>query len=446
MGKSSATAASDRRKDGSGGEELRHEFQHGPDLDLFILTYFAQVHPQPLPPQPWTERLQALVAAVGPAKILAALERRSRIRQEAATQHEELGEGSAELKGPRINWSRLRSGAAYSSECHVEVPDFEKRVLRDLKDGLNIVLEGPLSHGKSWWQQRLQSQLEPLPGYRCLTINFADWSPESYENPERLFPRLQREFLQQLRVDKDELETDRQEVRSLTDVWNVIRVWRQRPEVRATQLVLFLDSAERLMGTRSQDEFFSPLRDLVQRTKRLGVVLCLGRATAGAPGKPNRSRLALGQVLKVPDFQPPQVQKLAAQYPLPSLSSQDLAQLWTLIGGAPHLNRMAFYQAARKREQPFSALLEEACAVAMGGTLFGEALLNLKEQLEAPDLRVLREVYQRGAIGREHAEAAADKLESHLGLIVGNSKTNRWQLRYPLYLHLLDVSSEADVS
>lgn len=424
-------------------DELRNRFQHGPDLDLFILTYFSEQFPSPLPPQPMTARLEALIAGVGKAKIQAALDRRSQIR--AATRIEASSDGSAGPAGPRVNWARLQPGAPYSPECHIDVQEFEQAALRELRDGLSIILQAPLNQGRSWWQQRLQSLLVRLPDYRCVTINLADWSPESYQSPDRLFPRLQREFLQQLRVNQDELEADRQEARSLSDAWQVIRVWRQRPEVRATKLVLFLDSFDRLMDSRSQNEFFSPLRVLVQGSD-VCIILCLSLNAGYAPHRPRRSRLALGRVLKVPDFQPPHVKQLASQYPLPSIRSEDLEHLWRLIGGAPHLNRLAFYQAARHREQPFSALLEEASAVAMGGTLFGEALLNLKELLATPDLRVLLDVHQKGEIAHTVPPATIDDLEHHLGLIVGDSKANRWRLRHPLYLHLLGGESDADPS
>lgn len=417
-------------------------FQHGPDLDLFCLTYFRTALPGLLSPQPLHERLQSLVNVVGEAAVRDKLAKRDAIRHQAERATSRDSDERPSSPGPRLNWPRLQPGASYSAECHVDVPDFEARALRDLKDGLNILLQAPVNHGRGWWLLRLLSLLRGTPGYRCVLINFADWSPESYQYPENLFPRLQRELILQLRVEKDELEADRQEARSLADAWDVIRAWRRRPEVRATQLILFFDSASHLMDSRSQNEFFSPLRSLCQNTERTSIVLCLDRNSATAPGGPRRSRLALGPVYEVPDFNRQQVQQLAAQYQRTDISSDDLDQLWALIGGTPHLNRAAFYQAARRRSQPFASLLEEATAVTLGGGLFSELLIELKERLTDDDRLVLRDVYTTGTISPARAESTIDRVEQHLGLITPFNRRGGWRLRLPLYLHLIDARSE----
>ncbi len=135
------------------------------------------------------------------------------------------------------------------------------------------------------------------------------------------------------------------------------------PEIDAP-LALGLDEVDRIFEhPEIADDFFGLLRAWHEEAKNRDIwkklrLVVVHSTEVYIPMNVNQSPFNVGLPVELPEFTPEQVQDLAQRHGL-NLSTQQIEQLMTMVGGHPYLVRLALYHIAC-REMTFEQVLQEA--------------------------------------------------------------------------------------
>lgn len=407
------------------------------ELELFCTAYYPHLLGEQ-PGRPSRDELtRELLNSVRASDVETKLRRWQAFREDRLPREEtETGSISSNALQRKIPMAKLHPKAPYAHEVHIAEPLLENKILSSLREKISINLVGGNAQGKTWWVQHILFQLKKEAGVRTVHLDLASWSPRVLEQNELLFSEVRRCFMEQLHVSADELPGQAEPATSLRDAWRVLQAYLRRPECINLRLVVAIDGTDRLLENKSSDDFFSPLRALLQDPPgQICMLLALSVPPVYAIHKLRRSRLNLGDTHGVPDFNREQVKALAQTYGC-VLSEEDELVLWRLLSGHPYLVRTAFYLAVNTPEVPLTALLEEAACSPDGGQLFRNTLEALRQDLTDAQRRVLRKVYTEPGQGANEEELFWLRTQ---GLIVSTERSNRDRLHCRLYLHLLQA-------
>jgi transcriptional regulator with XRE-family HTH domain len=332
-----------------------------------------------------------------------------------------------------------------NSSLYIERPPIEALAYAEIrKPGALLRIRAPRRMGKTSLMQRILAYGREGEGYRTVHISLQQADREVFGSLDKLLRwlcfNLSRQLQQPVLLD-EYWDADMGSKMSAT-------LYLQDYVLSAldTPLLLAIEDLHRVFeyDHLSQD-FLVLLRSWHEEAAELQVwqrlrLLLVHATEVYVPLNLNQSPFNVGLPLRLPAFTGAQVCDLAERYGLSKLSTTDVEQLMTLVGGYPYLVSMAFYWLAQ-RALPLAELLRTAPMIAgIYSDHLRQHLLALKTQPEL--ITILQQLVTTNtplqigtATGQVALSAiAAYQLES-LGLVTlaGNAIAPSCEL-YRLYL------------
>lgn len=411
--------------------DIDRSFSDRVEVDLFCLAYFPKEYAAFSPKETSLARISQVVQAHGEAEVRAKLERWLRHQDPGYIDRAASTQAHAPIALPDLDWVKLHPDAPFDQTTHIHNQRLAAKLLDGLRTSFALRLVSPMRQGKSWWRKWLVNRLKDDPSIRVLEVDFGTWSPMQTGDLKRLLKTLSAELQKQLRLDPEESSALAPEPTGMNEVWDAIRVWKQRPEHAATTLVLILDSLQQLEHTSAAQGLFAPLRALLQATPGVFVLLLMPALNSSPI---YQSTWALGNIEQISDLTREQVLESARLYQQEQRIQEGISRevLWQLIGGNPYLNKVAFYAAAQCQNRSWAELLEEAVTCSDGGELFRHYFTALRQVIGAEHIKYLRNVYD-GAVKEDTKYIDRNLLDWGITFY----QSNAVKIRCPLYLQLL---------
>ncbi len=321
-----------------------------------------------------------------------------------------------------------RSGGALpSGEGHYIVRPQDALLAEALQRRESIILiRGPRHSGKSSLLARGMAEAR-AGGARGVYLDVSTLSEDEVSGMDELCAALAGRLAMALDVDESPQEVWRSH---LGPGANLERYLLKR--VLSTDdapLAWALDGADRLLGLRYSDEFFSLLRLWHEKRAfepdrpwdRLTVAIVCATEPHLYISDLNRSPFNVGARVDMMDFSPDEVGELAARYGLSRLDAADLHECHGLLGGHPYLTARAF------RDMAAQGLGWAECAGWVRSEFgpFGDLVQGLRQSIEAdPELAEAVACLKRGS---ECPERGFFRLRS-AGILAGETRTAaRWR-------------------
>lgn len=324
--------------------------------------------------------------------------------------------------------------AAYDPAWYVARPAEERTAQSYLAyAGTPVVLLGPEGLGKTWLLRHLLRTARATGRFRAAAISLDLLDQAACASLDSFLRALSLHLAAALGASP--AEVDRAFARSPSPQANLNWLLEQTllPPIadRGEHLILALDRADALAGRPFQDDFFGLLRAWAEsgaeQTTWSHLRLVLAVSTTQLVRNPRQSPFNLAEPLRLGDLDEAQVRELAQLHGLRP-AAEELARLRRLVGGHPHLVRLALFCACQER-RPLGAVLEAGAPGPFAGLL---SAWRARLQREPALLDGLRAVAGGGATGPELS------LRLHrAGLIAWDPAAGADRLRYELYRELL---------
>ena len=283
-----------------------------------------------------------------------------------------------------------------------------------------LLITAPRLMGKTSLMSRILNYVEKQCAYKTVYINLRDLYLTSNSNSDDEFiKRFCQEVTEGLGIE-DRLNSYWKN--DLIPVDNCFNYFKNYVFSNTQgQLVLGLDSVDEIFPDESLSRrFFSMLRNWHERGKqpanratwyRLKIVMTYSTEVYIQLGE--QSPFNVGQPISLPELTKQQVEELANRHGLHWDETQ-LEALITMVGGHPHLLRLAMYEIS-ERETTLQQLLQDA---ATNGGIYSAYLLNLWNSIRRSKLEeISRKVVISDSVTSEQLDPLQSKQLKGLGLI-----------------------------
>lgn len=317
-----------------------------------------------------------------------------------------------------------------ASVFYVERPPIESRAEEEIsKPGSLIRIKAPRQMGKTSFMVRLLHHAQQQ-GCRSVAFNFELADSEVFTALDQFLQWFCATVTDYLQLP---IQLDSRWSKFLSSKTNCTNYFEKYllPEIDTT-LVLGLDAVDRIFPhEKVADDFFGLLRAWYEKAKQSAIwknfrLVIVHGTEVYVPKDINQSPFNVGLPVELSEFNSSQVQDLARRHGL-DLTTAQVEQLMAMVGGHPHLVRLALYKIARQ-DITLEQLLEDAPTAT--GIYADHLRLHLWNLEQYPELaQALKQVVEADS-AVELKEALAFKLNS-MGLVhlVGDRVT----IRYDLY-------------
>jgi len=348
---------------------------------------------------------------------------------------EELLEGQNERQNlskrtPQLTWELPGGQLDLASAFYVDRPAIESRAYEEIgKPGSLIRIKAPRQMGKTSLTARLLDHCKNL-GFRSVALNFELADNEVFNDLNQFLQWFCATVTDDLQLP---IELDTRWSQFLGSKKNCTNYFEKYllPAI-GTPLALGLDAVDRIFPyEKVADDFFGLLRAWHEKAKQSDIwknfrLVIVHGTEVYIPLSNDQSPFNVGLPIELPEFNSIQVDDLAKRHGL-DLTLNQIDQLMAMVGGHPHLVRVALYKIARQ-EIAFDQLLKEAPTET---GIYGDHLrLHLWNLEQHPELAwALKQVVESES-PVQLKSGLAFKLNS-MGLV--QLQGNQVRIRYDLY-------------
>ncbi|WP_374797554.1 AAA-like domain-containing protein [Aerosakkonema funiforme] len=249
-----------------------------------------------------------------------------------------------------------------ASEFYIDRPSIEERAYEEIaKPGSLIRIKAPKQMGKTSLMTRLLQQAERL-GYRSVALDFELADREVFWDLNQFLQWFCATVTDDLELP---IQLDSRWSEFLGSKKNCTNYFEKYllAEI-ATPLVLGLDAVDRIFPQEKvADDFFGLLRAWHEKSKQSDIwknfrLVIVHGTEVYIPLSKDLSPFNVGLPIELPEFNASQVQDLARRHGL-DLTETQVKQLMAMVGGHPHLVRVALYKMAREN-MSLDRILKEA--------------------------------------------------------------------------------------
>ncbi|MBD2185588.1 AAA-like domain-containing protein [Planktothrix sp. FACHB-1355] len=249
-----------------------------------------------------------------------------------------------------------------ASEFYIDRPPIEERAYEEIaKPGSLIRIKAPKQMGKTSLMTRLLQQAERL-GYRSVALDFELADREVFWDLNQFLQWFCATVTDDLELP---IQLDSRWSEFLGSKKNCTNYFEKYllAEI-ATPLVLGLDAVDRIFPQEKvADDFFGLLRAWHEKSKQSDIwknfrLVIVHGTEVYIPLSKDLSPFNVGLPIELPEFNSAQVQDLARRHGL-DLTETQVKQLMAMVGGHPHLVRVALYKMAREN-MSLDGILKEA--------------------------------------------------------------------------------------
>lgn len=258
-----------------------------------------------------------------------------------------------ELPGGQLN---------LSSPFYIERPPIEPQAYEEInKSGSLIRIKAPKQMGKTSLMARLLHYAQQQ-GCRTVMVNFELTDNEVFADLNQFLRRFCAMVADDLQLPIQLNQNWDEELGSKNNCTNYFGRY-LLPQI-GQPLVLGLDAVDRIFEhEKIADDFFGLLRAWHEKSKQIEIwknlrLVIVHGTEVYLPLDINQSPFNVGLDAKLPEFNQDQVQELAKRHNF-ELTELEIQQLMEMLGGHPHLLRVAFYKMARE-QMSLKQILEEA--------------------------------------------------------------------------------------
>ncbi len=258
-----------------------------------------------------------------------------------------------ELPGGQVN---------LSSAFYIERPPIEAQAYEEIvKPGSLIRIKAPKQMGKTSLMARLLNHAQNQ-GYRTVVVNFELTDNEVFAELNRFLRRFCAMVADDLQLPIQLNQYWDEELGSKNNCTNYFARY-LLPKL-GKPLVLGLDAVDRIFQhEKIADDFFGLLRAWHEKSKQIEIWknlrLVISHGTeVYIPLDIHQSPFNVGLDAKLPELNSEQVQELARKHGF-QLTTSEIEKLMEMVGGHPHLLRVAFYKMVREK-MSLKQILEEA--------------------------------------------------------------------------------------
>ncbi len=258
-----------------------------------------------------------------------------------------------ELPGGQLN---------LSSSFYIERHPIEFQAYEEInKPGSLIRIKAPKQMGKTSLMARLLYHAQQQ-GCRTVVVNFELTDNEVFTDLNQFLRRFCAMVADDLQLPIQLNQYWDEELGSKNNCTNYFGRY-LLPKL-GQPLVLGLDAVDRIFGhEKIADDFFGLLRAWHEKSKQIEIwknlrLVIVHGTEVYLPLDINQSPFNVGLDAKLPEFNQAQVKELAKRYGF-ELTERDIQQLMEMLGGHPHLLRVAFYKMAREK-MSLKQILEDA--------------------------------------------------------------------------------------
>ncbi|MBW4495967.1 MAG: AAA-like domain-containing protein [Oscillatoria princeps RMCB-10] len=293
--------------------------------------------------------LEGLREEASPSGSKGALERGGRGSEESASPHSPRRQTSPD---PPPEGLELPGGQLdLVSRFYIERPPIEARAFEEIsKPGSLIRIKAPKQMGKTSLMTRLLHEAEQL-GCRSVALNFELADSEVFTNLDKFLQW----FCAIVTDDLDlPIQLDSRWSKFLGSKKNCTNYFEKYllPAID-TPLALGLDEVDRIFPhEKIADDFFGLLRAWHEKAKQSDIwknfrLAIVHGTEVYIPLSNDQSPFNVGLPVELSEFNSAQVRDLAHRHGL-DLTGTQVEQLMAMVGGHPHLVRLAFYNIARQ--------------------------------------------------------------------------------------------------
>src|SRR5919199_1794896 len=245
---------------------------------------------------------------------------------------------------------------------YIERPPVEARAYEEIvKPGSLIRIKAPKQMGKTSLMARLLAHAENQ-GYRSVTLNFELADHEVFTNLDKFLQWFCATVTDDLQLS---IELDKYWSKFLVSKKNCTNYFEKYllPEI-GTPLTLGLDAVDRIFPhEKVADDFFGLLRAWHEKAKQSDIwknfrLVIVHGTEVYIPLSNDQSPFNVGLPIELSEFDCSEVNDLARRHNL-ELTTAQVEQLMAMVGGHPHLARLALYKIARQ-DITLEQLLEDA--------------------------------------------------------------------------------------
>lgn len=258
-----------------------------------------------------------------------------------------------ELPGGQVN---------LSSPFYIERPPIESQAYEEIvKPGSLIRIKAPKQMGKTSLMARLLNHAQNQ-GCRTVVVNFELTDNEVFADLNRFLRRFCAMVADDLQLPMQLNQYWDEELGSKNNCTNYFARY-LLPQL-GQPLVLGLDAVDRIFQhEKIADDFFGLLRAWHEKSKQIEIWqnlrLVISHGTeVYIPLDIHQSPFNVGLDAKLPELNGEQVQELARKHGF-QLTASEIEQLMEMVGGHPHLLRVAFYKMVRENIS-LKQILEDA--------------------------------------------------------------------------------------
>ncbi len=258
-----------------------------------------------------------------------------------------------ELPGGQVN---------LSSPFYIERPPIESQAYEEIvKPGSLIRIKAPKQMGKTSLMARLLNYAQ-RQGCRTVVVNFELTDNEVFADLNRFLRRFCAMVADDLQLPMQLNQYWDEELGSKNNCTNYFARY-LLPKL-GQPLVLGLDAVDRIFQhEKIADDFFGLLRAWHEKSKQIEIWknlrLVISHGTeVYIPLDINQSPFNVGLDAKLPELNGEQVQELARRHGF-KLTPLEIEKLMEMVGGHPHLLRVAFYKMVREKIS-LKQILEDA--------------------------------------------------------------------------------------
>lgn len=258
-----------------------------------------------------------------------------------------------ELPGGQVN---------LSSPFYIERPPIESQAYEEIvKPGSLIRIKAPKQMGKTSLMARLLNHAQNQ-GCRSVVVNFELTDNEVFADLNRFLRRFCAMVADDLQLPMQLNQYWDEELGSKNNCSNYFARY-LLPQL-GQPLVLGLDAVDRIFQhEKIADDFFGLLRAWHEKSKQIEIWknlrLVISHGTeVYIPLDIHQSPFNVGLDAKLPELNGEQVQELARKHGF-QLTASEIEKLMEMVGGHPHLLRVAFYKMVREK-MSLKQILEDA--------------------------------------------------------------------------------------
>jgi class 3 adenylate cyclase len=317
-----------------------------------------------------------------------------------------------------------------ASVFYIERPPIESRAYEEIgKPGSLIRIKAPRQMGKTSLMARLLHQAE-RQGCRSVAFNFELADSEVFTALDKFLQWFCATVTDDLQLP---IQVESRWSKFLSSKTNCTNYFEKYllPEM-GTPLVLGLDGVDRIFPhEKVADDFFGLLRAWHEKAKQNNIwknfrLVIVHGTEVYIPLSNDQSPFNVGLPIELSEFNSTQVHDLQARHGIDFTATQ-VEQLMAMVGGHPHLVRLALYKIARQ-DITLDRLLEEAPSET--GIYADHLRLHLWNLEQHPELaQALKQVVETDS-PVQLKSALAFKLNS-MGLV--HLQGNQVTIRYDLY-------------